>query len=238
LAGSARAGVNDNDRSKAREPGITLPPHPEEHPLTFATWKFRHLACVAAGTIGLVAGTSMVMAQQAQQQPELKQFGPRLNRPAEQPKPEITATFGAWNIQCEAAGKAAEGDAAPKKICGMVQTVRDDKRKAIGLTIILRRESKGDKSLTMMQVIAPIGVYLPLGVALEVDSDAVGRVPFTRCAPQLCIAVAEASPPTLEKLKKGTTANFIIYEAPGVSVPLAISLKGFTAAFDDLDNYK
>jgi invasion protein IalB len=212
-----------------------LPPHPEEHPLTFATWKFRRLACVAAGTISLVAGSSLVMAQQP---PELKQFGPRINQPANQPKPEVTATFDAWTIQCETPPKTAATDPEPKKTCGMVQTVHDEKRQAIFLTIILRKDSKGDKTLTMMQVIAPIGVYLPLGVALEVDGDAVGRVPFTRCAPQLCIAVAETSAPTLEKLKKGTTANFIIYEAPGLSLPLGFSLKGFTAAYDDLDNYK
>jgi invasion protein IalB len=61
-------------------------------------------------------------------------------------------------------------------------------------------------------------------------------VPFTRCSSQLCIAVGEASAPTLEKMRKGAIAKFIIYENPGVGVPLDFSLKGFTAAFDGLDN--
>ena len=209
--------------------------------MTLATWKLRRLTCIAAGTIGLIAGASLTVAQQAQQTPDLKQFGPRINQPGQQanaPKPDIAATHGDWSIQCEAPSKAAHSDAAQKKICGMVQSTQDEKRKGIGLTIILRKDKKDDKTMSMMQVIAPIGVYLPLGVALEIDGGAVGRVPFTRCAPQLCIAVAETSAPTLEKLRKGTAANFIIYEAPGLGVPLAISLKGFTAAYDDLDNYQ
>jgi invasion protein IalB len=72
-------------------------------------------------------------------------------------------------------------------------------------------------------------------VALEIDGDAVGRVPFTRCIPQICIALAEASPPTLEKMKRGAMANFIIYEAPGMGMGLELSLRGFTAALAELD---
>jgi invasion protein IalB len=87
-----------------------------------------------------------------------------------------------------------------------------------------------------MRIMAPIGVFLPTGIALEVDGGAVGRVPFTRCLPQVCIAFAEAQAPTLEKMRKGSNANFIIYEAPGIGVPMTISLSGFSAAYSALDN--
>ena len=63
----------------------------------------------------------------------------------------------------------------------------------------------------------------------------VGRVPFTRCRPQICEAFAEASPETLAKMKKGTIANFIIYEAPGIGIPMKISLDGFGASLTDLN---
>ena len=88
----------------------------------------------------------------------------------------------------------------------------------------------------MMRVMAPIGVYLPTGVALEIDGAAVGRVPFTRCRPQICEAFAEASPETLAKMKKGTAANFIIYEAPGLGMPMKISLEGFSAGAGQISN--
>ena len=40
---------------------------------------------------------------------------------------------------------------------------------------------------------------------------------------------------TLEKMKKGTAANFIVYEAPGLGVPMKISLEGFSAGLESLN---
>jgi invasion protein IalB len=117
----------------------------------------------------------------------------------------------------------------------MVQSTKSEKNAKVVLSLIIGKMKQGDKDVTMMRVMAPIGVFLPTGVALEIDGAAVGRVPFTRCAPQLCMAIAEASPETLVKLKKGNAANFIIYEAPGVGLPMAISLKGFSDALANLD---
>ncbi len=116
----------------------------------------------------------------------------------------------------------------------MVQVTRSEKNPKVGLSLVIVRAKQGDKDVVMMRVMAPIGVYLPTGVALEVDGAAVGRVPFTRCRPQICEALAEASPETLGKMKKGTAANFIVYEAPGLGVPMKISLEGFSAGLDSL----
>ena len=116
----------------------------------------------------------------------------------------------------------------------MVQVTRSEKNPKVGLSLVIVKSKQGDKDVIMMRVMAPIGVYLPTGVALEVDGAAVGRVPFTRCRPQICEALAEASQETLEKMKKGTAANFIVYEAPGLGVPMKISLEGFSAGMDSL----
>jgi invasion protein IalB len=217
-------------------------PRDEEQPLTFATGTLRRSARIAVGIVGILTGIVAAAAQQAPQNPALKQFGPRINPGAQQqrlanlPKPETIATHGAWKIECDTTPATKDPNAAKERACGMVQTAADAKRPGIGLTLVLRKNKQNDKVVPMMQVIAPLGVYLPLGVALEIDGEAVGRVPFTRCSSQLCIAVGEASAPTLEKMRKGAIAKFIIYENPGVGVPLEFSLKGFTAAFDGLDN--
>jgi invasion protein IalB len=39
----------------------------------------------------------------------------------------------------------------------------------------------------------------------------------------------------LDKLLKGSVANFFIWEAPGAGIPLKISLKGFSKALEALD---
>lgn len=173
-----------------------------------------------------------------EQQPPAKQFGPRITaKPAAAPAVEVIATHGAWKIQCEAApaDQTTEGQAEGQKQCGMVQSTQSEKNPKAALTLVLIRGKQADKPVTMIRVMAPIGVFLPTGVALEIDGAAVGRVPFTRCLPQICMAFAEASPETLEKMKKGTAANFIIYEAPGIGLPMKISLEGFSAAFGALE---
>ena len=117
----------------------------------------------------------------------------------------------------------------------MVQSARNDKRPQIGLTLYISRIKQGDKMQTQLRVMAPIGVFLPTGVGLEIDGVAVSRVPFSNCLPQICLARAEASPETLDKLRKGNIANFIIWEGPGAGMPMKISLKGFGKALEALD---
>jgi invasion protein IalB len=180
------------------------------------------------------------------------------------PPPEIIATFDNWKIQCEtlptqrqkqgedpantdsagaaaASGKSdnatATDPAKPegRRICGMIQSARDEKRPQLGLTLYISRTKQGEKVLTQMRVMAPIGVWLPQGIGLDIDGQAIGSMPYSNCLPQVCLARAETSPETLDKFKKGTVANFFIYAGPGAGVPLKISLKGFGKALEALD---
>jgi invasion protein IalB len=194
------------------------------------------------GTAAVMASMLVVGGAQAQQQPpspEVQQFGPRANQAQRQqprpPQPELIATHGDWAVQCQEQQIAgADGVAAVARTCGMTQTVQSN-RPGVGLTLVVVKDEQEGNDVTMLRVMAPIGVYLPTGVALEIDGEAVGRVPFTRCVPQTCIAVAEASPPTLAKMKAGGIANFIIYEAPGSGMGIELSLSGFTAALGELN---
>lgn len=170
------------------------------------------------------------------------QFGPRAAKKGQgqgqgqgQPAPKIDliAENGQWKVQCETL-PAMEGQPAGRQ-CGMVQVTKSEKNPKASLTLVIVSTKQNGKQLYNMRVIAPIGVFLPTGVALEIDGNAVGRVPFTRCMPQICMAFAEASADTLTKLKKGKEANFIIYEAPGIGLPMKLSLEGFSASLAALD---
>ena len=179
-------------------------------------------------------------AQQGGQQP---QFGPRAKKAGQQqgqpgqqqqpPKIDLVAENGSWKVQCETV-PAVEGQAGGRQ-CGMIQVTQSEKNPKASLTLVIVSTKQNDKMLYNMRVIAPIGVFLPTGVALEIDGNAVGRVPFTRCMPQVCMAFAEASADTLSKMKKGKAANFIIYEAPGIGLPMKLSLEGFSASLAALD---
>lgn len=191
-----------------------------------------------AGLLGLFGPVS-AFAQAEQPAAGQKTFGPRVTAgkkaQAAAQAAETIATHGAWQIQCSVA-PAASGQQAGKKACGMVQLTRSEKNAKIVLSLIVQRSKQGDKEQTTMRVLVPIGVYLPTGVALEIDGAAVGRAPFVRCRPQICEAFADVSPESIDKMKKGTSANFIVYEAPGLGIPLKISLEGFSAALDNLSS--
>jgi invasion protein IalB len=205
----------------------------------------------AALTVVAVLAIAPALAQDAQA-PQKNNFGPRTNPQAAEgkpgqpgqpgprvqqgPAPEVVATHGDWKIQCEAvkANPQGQAPAQAQKQCAMVQSARSDKNAKLGLTTVFVRAKQNGKEITMLRILAPIGVYLPTGVALEVDGGAVGRIPFMRCLPQICVAFGEAGDQTLDKFRKGTAANFIIYEAPGLGMPIKISLNGFAAAYTAL----
>ncbi len=201
------------------------------------------LTCLA---LALSLGVGGIAAAQESSAPP-KQFGPRAVKqqdgqpqpgqpqPGQPPAPkvDVISENGKWKVQCEIL-PAAEGQPETRQ-CGMVQSAQNEKNPKATLTLVLVKTEANGKSIINMRIIAPIGVFLPTGVALEIDGDAVGRVPFTRCMPQVCMAFAEASPETLVKLKKGKSANFIIYEAPGMGLPMTLSLDGFSASLAALE---
>jgi invasion protein IalB len=212
--------------------------------------KLSHLLALTSLGLALSLGLPGIAAAQddtqqapaAGDQQQTPQFGPRKKagqqqgQPGQQqqpPKIDVIAENGQWKVQCETV-PPMEGQPGGRQ-CGMIQVTKSDKNPKASLTLVIVSTKQNGKQLYNMRVIAPIGVFLPTGVALEIDGNAVGRVPFTRCMPQICMAFAEASPDTLSKLKKGKLANFIIYEAPGIGLPMKLSLEGFSASLAALD---
>lgn len=193
--------------------------------------------------------------------PERTGFGPRVQMPGQKnpeapAQPTVVATHGDWVVQCDpeqpkggaassekGQGKGGKGSAplagaAPKggPSCGMSQTVQDTKNPRIGISATLVTGMVDGKRLYRMQMIAPIGVFLPTGIAVEVDEKPIGRAPFIRCFPQACVAFVDSiSPETLEKLKKGKAGSFVIYDAPGSGMRMPLSLKGFSKAVETLE---
>ena len=204
---------------------------------------------LSLGTSGIATaqedGTTTQKGDQQAPADGQPQFGPRAKKQQGQqqgqpgqpgkapPKIDLVAENGKWKVQCETI-PATEGQPGGRQ-CGMIQVTQSEKNAKASLTLVIVSTQQNGKTLYNMRVIAPIGVFLPTGVALEIDGAAVGRVPFTRCMPQICMAFAEASADTLTKLKKGKLANFIIYEAPGIGLPMKLSLEGFSASLAALD---
>ena len=207
-----------------------------------------------AGLVAVLAMAGMMPAQlpaQAQQAQKMDKapapvtpFGPRVKpprlAPGEKmpqpqpapavPKPEVVATHGIWRVVCEKV-PAPDGKKA-QKTCYVSGTAVDPKRKGVFVSmIILKVKGKNGKVAgNMVNLRAPLGVFLPTGIAMEIDGKPVARAPFTRCNPLFCESTSQARKETLAKLKKGKKAKFIVYAAPGVGLPVQMELKGFSAA--------
>ena len=208
--------------------------------------------CLLACATALLAGQmSLAQAQttqgktQAQDQgqtpPPPPGLGPRNNNgqagQPEGPKVETVATHNGWLVQCS--DIPAQGGQPAQKSCGMTQTGKTDKNEAIGLSLIVNRiKGQDGKIQTMMRALVPVGVYLPTGVAMEIDGTALeGRMSFARCNPRACEALGEASDASLKKFMKGKSATFYIYDRPGNGYPIKFSLQGFPEGLADLDKY-
>ena len=192
---------------------------------------------------GLLALTPTAFAQDAQTgksdtevPPDVAvQLGPRVApaqgqvQPNQGPQAQIISKHGNWEVQCTEV-PAAEGQPAGKA-CGMVQSGFSEKNKDIGVQVIVSRLKQGDKTATVMRVLAPIGVYLPTGIPMEIDGTALpGAMKFTRCLPRICESYGEASDKSLALLKKGKAITYYLYDRPGSSYPIQLKLTGFGEA--------
>ena len=183
----------------------------------------RKRAATAAFGLLLLASASAAGAQEQQ---------PAAGNQRQPPGVEVIATHGGWRVQCE---DMPGRQAGTQKMCVMVQGARSEQNPEATLTLVFVKAKPDDKAVNMMRIVTPIGVFLPMGVAIEIDGGAVERVPFTRCLPQYCLAFSEATRDLLDKFKNGETAGFTYYDAPGLGLSIKMGLEDFSAALAELD---
>ena len=138
----------------------------------------------------------------------------------------VKSTFGDWQMRCETpAGAKTEQ-------CAIVQSVQAEDKPNVSLVVIVLKTADGRSRL--LRVIAPLGVLLPSGLGLKIDSTDVGRAGFVRCLPSGCIAEVVMDEDLLGKLRNGQAATFIVFQTPEVGIGIPVSLDGFGKAFDSL----
>lgn len=198
---------------------------------------------LAAVVLMVVSGAAFAQDTTAQDPAKLppQNLGPRktapaAGAPAAPPAPQTVATHGKWQIQC--GDIPAENGQPAGKSCGMIQAANSETNPNIGISLIINKLKQGDKTQTLMRALVPIGVYLPTGIAMEIDGAALeGRMNFTRCNPRACEGFGEASPASLKKFMKGKVATFYIYDRPGNGYPIKIPLEGFAEGLADLAKF-
>jgi invasion protein IalB len=141
-------------------------------------------------------------------------------------EPPVRSTHGDWQIRCDTPA------GAQNEQCVLMQFVTAEDRENVGLTVIILKTA--DKQARIMRVLAPLGVLLPSGLGLKIDSTDMGRAGFVRCLPNGCVAEVILEDTLLDKLRTGKTATFVIFQTPEEGIGIPISLNGFGPGFEAL----
>jgi invasion protein IalB len=131
-----------------------------------------------------------------------------------------------WQVRCD------KPPGAKSEQCALIQSVVSEERANVGLTVIVLKTA--DQKSRLMRVVAPLGVLLPSGLGLKIDTSDIGRAGFVRCLPNGCIAEVIMDDNLIQKLRTGQTATFVIFQTPEEGIGFPISLAGFSEGYDQL----
>lgn len=138
----------------------------------------------------------------------------------------VRETHGAWQVSCR------KPPGAKEEKCALVQSVTAEDRPNVGLTVVFYKAIGENKKL--LRVVVPLGVLLPTGLGLKIDSEDVGNAPFLKCGKRGCVAEVVLQEEVIGKLKNGQNAMFIIFDTPEAGIGIPVSLQGFSDAFAGL----
>jgi invasion protein IalB len=138
----------------------------------------------------------------------------------------VKSNHGAWSIVCDKPAGAGEEQ------CALMQNVIADDRPEVGLSVVVLKTA--DRKAKILRVLAPLGVLLPNGLGLNVDSKDIGRAYFVRCFSDGCYAEVVLEDALLKTFRAGKTATFIVFQSPEEGIGIPVDLKGFGEGYDAL----
>jgi invasion protein IalB len=157
----------------------------------------------------------------------------------------VRGNFSDWELRCEQQqGKEEQ--------CILYQNVADEKDASINVVVVVLRiveTPAGGGAATrrpVLRVIAPLGVLLPRGLGLRIESATekdkdgkpvvkdIGSTGFVKCVPSGCVAEVEIDDKLHNELKNGQTATFIIFDKPNEGRGLPLALIGYEKGMESL----
>lgn len=138
----------------------------------------------------------------------------------------IRDTYGDWELRCV----KTEDDRDP---CQLYQLLADETGNAVA-EINLFGLQDGGQAAAGATIITPLETLLTQQITLSVDGGAGKRYPFTWCAQIGCVARVGFTQAEVDGFKRGAKGTLVIVPvaAPDQQVVLTVSLSGFTAGFD------
>lgn len=141
--------------------------------------------------------------------------------------PETEATQQSWLLDC------GETEGISQGRCRILQTVvLRESRRPLLTAAIERRPGGAGRSLVLK---VPHGILLPPGMALEVAGMERQVLRFRLSDATGVFAATVVSDKMLDALKKGYRLKVSVVTASGQKLGVPVSLRGFTAAFKEMN---
>ncbi|GGH17905.1 Invasion protein IalB, involved in pathogenesis [Cribrihabitans marinus] len=137
--------------------------------------------------------------------------------------------FDDWTLACV----KTEGETDP---CSMLQILNGDDGNPIAEVSMFRLKNSGP-AVAGATVIVPLETLLTAQLTISIDGAPGKRYNYSFCNPVGCIAQIGLTQADIDAMKRGkqATVSLVPAPAPDQKIDLALSLSGFTAAFDAVD---
>ena len=145
-------------------------------------------------------------------------------------EPYIREAFGDWALRCL---KAEDGKDDP---CQLYQLLKDADGNAVA-EISTFPLPAGNKAAAGATIVVPLETLLTQQLRLTIDSGTPKVYPFTFCNAAGCVARVGFTTEEVTQFKRGAgaTLRMVPAAAPDQEVLLNLSLSGFTAGFDSVN---
>ncbi len=138
-------------------------------------------------------------------------------------------TFSDWAMRCSEVTNPETQ--ALVVVCEAVQQIKNEQGQTVVEVIVTRPPGTSD---VVGAIIAPLGVVLPAGIAVSIDGNNMGKLPYLRCVQQGCVGQFVFTDQQFASWKAGAKGVITVVRGNGAEVTLPLSLSGFTAATDAL----
>lgn len=145
-------------------------------------------------------------------------------------QPYIREVFGDWSLRCL---KAEAGTLDP---CQLYQLLKDADGNAVAEFSTFPLPD-GQQAAAGATIVVPLETLLTQSLRLTIDTSEAKVYPFTFCNTAGCVARVGFTAAEVAQLKRGNKAvlRMVPAAAPDQEVLLNISLTGFTAGFDSVN---
>jgi invasion protein IalB len=129
-----------------------------------------------------------------------------------------------WAVRCVSESRGGPVD------CMLEQrvVVSGTNQLLVGASVYLRANA----SLPQLVLQTPLGLHLPAGVKVAVDDRELQTLPLRTCDAGGCYAELTLEAQAVVLLKQGNNMTVTFKDLSEREIPVPVSLKGFTAAFD------